>query len=952
MSEPGQHSGGAGEVEMSGVLGQLERLMRAYNDLAGKGRNHAAQVVPDTDVPRSMFLEIENWDPDEPGALPVTAFFQIFDDVAGTLTQVKKMRLLRAKTKGTAKQFLIDNAQSHAGLNPYDEARQAMLAWFETENPERAAASLCAARLSQGEGLRQFAERVHRLARSAVKEEGQDLTNVQRQNWIRRKTLKVFIKGLPKELGSLLTNNPPETLEAALRRAEELRETLELDSEDDNKWGISAVTTREERKCYECGMPGHFAARCPRSIGKVPMAGARPQNKPTPRYPCMFCASMEHFPVDCVNNPQKTIYCDYCGVREHLETDCHKKKLLTPVSHPRGTNVPAIEEAVRTDRGEPRTYPVGHVPVVRYCTEKPIRMRVTLSGEPRDLIVDTGAAVSVLAAPVRGVPLKPTSAMAWGADGGQLNFCGEQELDVELDGVIVRHNFLVFSQRGTGLDLFGMDLMKRVPLLIRPDRREATLVSRGEAGSHGVLARVARVELPIAEPKMVIPVTGPVGIMPVTGPGVVVPMTGPGAIAPKTKPEAVVHLAEPETDTPVNDPEVRGPMAEPEMVAPVTGPGATVPMAGFEASVPVVGSGVDVPVAEPVGSIPVAGPETIVPLTEPKVVIPVTESKAIIPISGPVRIVPMIGTEEVIPVAELLGTVPMTDPCMEGAVGDVGCPVALCPAGNPELRRVRAVLDSDPKIECWDGERVDHQTEAETNLWQRGAEPRREVEEVFRDFGGVVNRPDLEECRWDVEHHIDPGPVDPVYLRQHPVPHAFRGEVEDQLRRLLERGVMRSFKNGPWSGPRLVKKVISPVNYEIHDMLRTRSPVVPVNRLKPAMTNNVPDDAVVGESELKTTPKIRVPEVPQEIDQDGELGDAWNEEAPPQIKGELAETDEGTLSQPSRTEPNEEDRGESAGGGTYQFRPHPQRNYEKFHERGVLAGVRAGYEVLPCGSGD
>ncbi|KAF6217128.1 hypothetical protein GE061_001481, partial [Apolygus lucorum] len=255
MNEPGQHSGGAGETEMSGVLGQLERLMRAYNDLAGKRQGQGTQIVPDTDVPRSMFLEIESWDPDEPGALPVTAFFQMFDDVAGTLTQVKKMRLLRAKTKGTAKQFLIDNAQSHAGLNPYDEARQAMLAWFETENPVKAAASLCTARVSQGEGLRQFAERVHRLARSAVKEEGPDLTNVQKQNWIRRKTLKAFVKGLPRELGSLLTNNPPETLEAALKRAEELRETLDLESDDDAKWGVSAVTVREERRCYECGVP-------------------------------------------------------------------------------------------------------------------------------------------------------------------------------------------------------------------------------------------------------------------------------------------------------------------------------------------------------------------------------------------------------------------------------------------------------------------------------------------------------------------------------------------------------------------------------------------------------------------------------------------------------------------------------------------------------------------------
>ncbi|KAF6198712.1 hypothetical protein GE061_008464 [Apolygus lucorum] len=297
-------------------------------------------------------------------------------------------------------------------------------------------------------------------------------------------------------------------------------------------------------------------------------------------------------------------------------------------------------------------------------------------------------------------------------------------------------------------------------------------------------------------------------------------------------------------------------MAEPERVVPVTGPGATVPVAGFGASVPVVVSGVDVPVAEPVRSVPVTGPEAIVPMTEPKVVIPVTESEAIIPIAEPVRIVPMIGTEAVITVAELVGTAPMTDPRMKEAVGDVGSPVALCPAGNPEFRRVGAVLGSDPKIECWDGERVDHQTEAEADLWHRGAEPRREVEEVFRDFGGVVNRPDLEEYRWDVEHHIDPGPVDPVYLRQHPVPYAFRGEVENQLRRLLEGGVMRSFTN-PWSGPRMVKKVISPVNCEIRDMLGARSQVVHVGRLRPAVTSNVPDDAVVEEPELETTPRVR-----------------------------------------------------------------------------------------------
>ncbi|KAF6208444.1 hypothetical protein GE061_016900 [Apolygus lucorum] len=192
----------------------------------------------------------------------------------------------------------------------------------------------------------------------------------------------------------------------------------------------------------------------------------------------MFCASMEHFPVDCVNNPQKTIYCDYCGVREHLETDCHKKKLLTPVSHPRGTKVPAIEDATQAVQREPPAYPMGHVPMVRYQMEQPIRLDVTLDGEPRELIVDTGAAISVLAKPVGGALLRPTKAMAWGADGNRLNFCGEQELTVEVCGAVTKHTFLVFSQEGNGLDLFGLDLMKKVPLLIRPDRREATVASR------------------------------------------------------------------------------------------------------------------------------------------------------------------------------------------------------------------------------------------------------------------------------------------------------------------------------------------------------------------------------------------------------------------------------------------------------------------------------------------
>ena len=455
---------GIGGGGMEELVTQLSRLLQSYNDLTEERDVRVARERASTEmeVPRSMFMEIEAWDPDAPGAITVSGFFQLFEDVAGGLSQPKRMRLLRAKVRGTAKQFLIDNSELSASVTPYTDTKAAMVAWFERDNSAKAAASLWTTRTMSGETLRKFAERIHRLAQMAVKEEGEDLTNVQRANWVKKKTLKAFIKGIPKELGALLASNPPDSIEEALKRAEELKETLNIDEDEEMKWDIAAVTSKEERKCYECGKPGHFAARCPNIAARSTPTGTPSVNKPTPRYPCMFCGRNEHFPVDCPNNPQKTIYCDYCGVREHLERDCHRKKALMPVSHPQAYRSTGEQKEPMLELEAP-TRGVDRLPVLRHNHIQPIHLTVTLNGEVRDLILDTGAALSVLASPVRGSALVPTTVVAWGAGGEQLRFQGEQTVKVRFRDVELAHTFLIFEHESIGLNLFGMDLLKKIP---------------------------------------------------------------------------------------------------------------------------------------------------------------------------------------------------------------------------------------------------------------------------------------------------------------------------------------------------------------------------------------------------------------------------------------------------------------------------------------------------------
>ena len=479
-----------GEAEIGAMMGQMEQLLQNFNELHRERLGARANQV---DIPRSMFVELEAWNPDEDGAISVASFFTVFEDVAGTLDQRQKIRLLRAKTRGKAKQFLIDNEPIIEGDTPYDDIKKAMLNWFEKDNPKKSSMLLCNARKQTGETLRQFAERLHRLAKSAVMHEGLELSPASKVSWIKRRVLEQFIQGVGKEVGNHLINNEPTTIEEALKRAEALQEREEPAEEVDLQWDLAAVSAQEDRRCFECGGVNHYAARCPRRMGRNTAQNTNLAPKIKPRYACMFCGELDHFPVHCAHNPQKTIFCDFCGLREHLESQCNKKKALTPVSHPRGNFIKTPEQPSEALVALPNEN-LGHLPIVKRTPAKTMRVNVQLNGEKRSLVVDTGAAVSVLKTPIKGTPVRPTNAVAWGADGYPLSFMGEQTVKMELAGIELEHTFLIFARDGAGIDLFGLDLMRKIPIALRTDRNEMIILETGKTLALPVFSVNAKTE--------------------------------------------------------------------------------------------------------------------------------------------------------------------------------------------------------------------------------------------------------------------------------------------------------------------------------------------------------------------------------------------------------------------------------------------------------------------------
>ncbi|KAF6199034.1 hypothetical protein GE061_007058 [Apolygus lucorum] len=272
-------------------------------------------------IPRSMLLEIDHWDPDELEVVPIGTFLEIFDGITRDLTETQKMQLLRIKLRGTAKTFLLDNGHLLEGPTPYYGLRRALIRWYSREDPEKAAERLWTMQKSTGETFRQYAERVRHTAAQAAKVDGLLMDDVQRRTWIAARSVKAFLKGLPGQYAGFFVNNPPASLEEALKKAEQLEDALEPREAD--HWNVARIQTQDKR-CFRCRELGHIASGCP-NIPRPPTPPPQRRNAMgSPQKPCLYCGGRTHFPAHCLKNP-KNFPCEYCGLYGHKESDCRVK---------------------------------------------------------------------------------------------------------------------------------------------------------------------------------------------------------------------------------------------------------------------------------------------------------------------------------------------------------------------------------------------------------------------------------------------------------------------------------------------------------------------------------------------------------------------------------------------------------------------------------------------------
>uniref|UniRef100_A0A0A9XAZ6 Retrovirus-related Pol polyprotein from transposon opus n=1 Tax=Lygus hesperus TaxID=30085 RepID=A0A0A9XAZ6_LYGHE len=109
-------------------------------------------------------------------------------------------------------------------------------------------------------------------------------------------------------------------------------------------------------------------------------------------------------------------------------------------------------------------------------------------------------------------------------------------------------------------------------------------------------------------------------------------------------------------------------------------------------------------------------------------------------------------------------------------------------------------LATDPRKEL--EEKTSHLTKAE----------RERMSQVLQKYPDIFEKPHKDGCLLGVTHQIDTGEAGLIHVRSYPIPHALRPEIEEQVKDMLEDGIIQPSKS-LWCAPAvLVKKQERPRN--------------------------------------------------------------------------------------------------------------------------------------------
>lgn len=122
---------------------------------------------------------------------------------------------------------------------------------------------------------------------------------------------------------------------------------------------------------------------------------------------------------------------------------------------------------------------------------KGLTLALTLAGQQRTLLVDSGSEVSILKRAIEGTPLWKPRVVATGVTGSTLSVEGEQEVECRLGGITVNHQFLIAHVNTIGDGLMGLDLMAKLGVIIDA-RGEKVVVDQASAGNSETLLEPSR----------------------------------------------------------------------------------------------------------------------------------------------------------------------------------------------------------------------------------------------------------------------------------------------------------------------------------------------------------------------------------------------------------------------------------------------------------------------------